>query len=181
MKTLLIISLIIGSGSAFAQLSSPGVTPASPSSGIGPATTPSTSGVGTSTPESPTGDFNSFNNSPNTFGGTGDFNSFNNSTTTTTPAAPNTFNFGEGTGFGNTDSGTGNSLQNSAFGPTSPLPNVSPQGFGTTTPNNMQPGNQFNNAGNPNLTPDSSLPQNDSSIQAQEFDQNGFQNQRPGF
>ena len=184
MKTLLIISLIIGPGLAMAQLSAPGITPAAPSSGSAPVpvtTAPSTGDFNNSTPQRPVGDFNPYNN---------------NSVTGSPPpqqvpgSTPNTFNFGDGSGFGNTDSGTGNSLRNSAFGPTTPLPTVSPQNFGGfTTPNTMQPGNQFNmgfenglrTPGDPNVAPDSSLPQSSPSIQAQEFENDQFQQRRPGF
>lgn len=169
MKTLLILSLMMIPGLSLAQLSAPGVTPASPSSGTAP--TPVTPGTSTVNP---------FSNSVTGSAPPGQ---------TTTPSAPNTFNFGDGTGFGNTDSGTGNSLENSAFGPTTPLPTLSPQSFGITTPNTMQPGNQFNmgfenglrTPGDPNVAPDSSLPQSSPSIQAQEFENNSFQQNRPGF
>lgn len=149
-----------------AQLSYPGVSPASPSSGVPPA-----AGTGTSSSLGSSVTGNAPSNS------TGDFNSFNNTTT----GVPNTFNFGDGTGFGNLDSGTGNSLQNSSFGPTTPL---APQNFGTITPNTMQPGNQFNNPvqpGNPNLAPNNSLPQSSPGLQAEEFEVDQFEQRRPGF
>jgi hypothetical protein len=137
MKVLLFVSLIIGSGVAYSQLSSPGVSPASPSAGA------------------------------------------------TITNTPNTFNFGEGTGFGNTDSGTGNSLENSSFGPTTPIPNVNSQGFGTTTPtpNTMQPGTQFdnNNALNPSVAPVGAQPESNPSIQAEELENDNFERRRPGF